>query len=459
MSEINNIKKRLGRNSFNRTGMGCSGISTQGEQRRSRSVSADHKRNLAKQFGYPETITLRQHWDMANHNGIGSNLCYGIVSDCWRINPVAYDGDEDPERRKDNPTEFEVAFDALFERLDMWQYLEDLDYEQRPMRYGALMMITSGEGGAEAKDPLNPLPSVEYLVGLNVYNEAQLQVQTAGQDINTLSYGMPLTYQVRTNVAGSTNEWENSGIIVDASRVYAYGEGAIGRSIYGVPALEAAFESLMDLTKIRGSGAEGFYQNASNKYSVKLDKDSTIADAELILDSMEDFDNDISRSMVTTDAVSLMQTTLIDPTPAWTNAFNEACASESKPAKMVIGNQTGERSSTEDITAWNRVIMDRQSRQCNRMIQGFIDYITVMFNFPEPTNKLNIVWRDLNESTTGDKVDLGLKRAQTNKTCVDSGMQPVYSTEYIQSEAGAPVEEVVLLDTGGEDELPVDTVK
>lgn len=50
------------------------------------------------------------------------------------------------------------------------------------------------------------------------------------------------------------------------------------------------------------------------------------------------------------------------------------------------------------------------------------------------------------------KAELAKKRAETNKACIDSRMQPVYSTEFIQQEAGAPVAQVVLLDDGGEDE-------
>ena len=208
----------------------------------------------------------------------------------------------------------------------------------------------------------------------------------------------------------------------------------------------------MDLSKVRGSASEGFYQNASNKYANTLPENATAADAEAVLDSMEDFDNEISRSLVTVGDIKMLQTSLADPTHAWTIALNEAAGAHSKPSKMLIGNQTGERSSTEDIKTWNRVIMDRQASVGDKMIKGFIDECIEKFGLPKPTNKINIVWRDLNESTAEQQVDLAKKRAETNKACIDSRMQPVYSTEFIQQEAGAPVAQVVLLDDGGEDE-------
>jgi hypothetical protein len=64
------------------------------------------------------------------------------------------------------------------------------------------------------------------------------------------------------------------------------------------------------------------------------------------------------------------------------------------------------------------------------------------------------VWRDLNESTAEQQVDLAKKRAETNKISVEGRGLPVYSTAYIQEEAGAPIEDVIILDDGGEDDLP-----
>lgn len=455
MSNINKIKSRLGRNHFDRAEVGTVGLRTRGELYRGRSLRADHKRSMAKQFGYPDVISLRQHYDMANRNGIAYNLCYEITKDCWREPPTIYDGDEDPERRESNPTEFEKAIDEHFERLQVWQYLEDLDYQQRPMRYGGIMALTSEPAGTTATVPLIRLPTMDYLVGFRVYNEAQLPVEQAQQDPMRVDYGQPLIYQVKTNVAGASNEWENSGYQVHASRVYAYGEGAIGNSIYGVPALEASFESLMDAAKVRGSSAEGYFQNASNKYAFTL-KNGTQADGDDIADEMEDFDNEISRSMMLGEgSVQLMQTTLADPTNPWTIAVNDACAAHSKPMKVVVGMQTGERASTEDIRQWNRVIMDRQARECNRMITGLIRFLQERFTMPEEADHINIVWRDLNESTAEQQAELANKRALTNKACIDAKMPPVYTTEFIQSEAGAPIVDVLDemdIDIGGEGE-------
>jgi hypothetical protein len=103
--------------------------------------------------------------------------------------------------------------------------------------------------------------------------------------------------------------------------------------------------------------------------------------------------------------------------------------------------------------------MDRQEQVANQMITGLINDWIEKFSFPAPTNKINIVWRDLNESTAEQQVDLGKKRVETNKAARDAGMTPVYSTEYIQKEAGAPIEDVIVLDGGGEDADLVDSGK
>ncbi|AZU97883.1 hypothetical protein [Vibrio phage LP.1] len=453
-NQVNKIKSRLGRNSIDRESLGRIGHVSRGMTKRARSLRADHRRNIAQQFGYPEIITLQQHYDMASRNGLGSNLAYGIVNDTWRVPPIVYEGAEDPERRKDNPTQFEQLWDELADRLKLWSRFKGLDAAQRPMRYGGFVFVTSEQNpNVTMMDEATKYGSPEYLIDLRVYHEGQLEIQTAVQDAMSVNYGKPITFQVKTNAPGATNEWENHGYEVHASRVYAVGEGAIDGSFIGTPCNEGCFEDLMDAAKIKGSVAEGTFQNASNKYAFTLGEKATSTQADSMVAEMEDFDDGVSNSMVLANgSVNTIQTSM--PTQNrdnWLIAVNAACAHHDKPMTIAIGHQTGERASGEDIKSWNRVIMDRQEGFANSIIKGFIDELIEKFNMPRPA-ELTIAWRDLNESTAEQKVDLAKKRAETNKICIESRMQPVYSTEYIQTEAGAPVETVIELDDLGEDD-------
>ncbi len=452
MSNITQIKNRLGRNSFDRSSLAHTDAQTRGQLYRGRTLKADHKRSIAEQAGYPDVISLRQHYDMAYRNGLGSNLAFAIVNDTWRTDPVIYDGDEDVKRRKDNPTEFEKAVDEHFARLEVFERLKGLDKAQRPMRYGAIMYVTSEGDTAKADAELKPLPQMDYLVKLTVFHEAQLPVEVAVQDPSNINYGNPVLYNIRTNVAGSVNEWENSGYQVHASRVFPFGEGALDGSLYGVPCNEGCFEALMDTAKVRMSGAEGFYQNASNKYAVNFKEGATEADAIAVDEEMDDFDNEMSRSLLLQGGtISTIQTTLSDPTNPWTIAVNECAAHHSKPMTILVGHQTGERASGEDIGTWNRVVMDRQEQVATKMITGLLNDWILKFKFPGPTNKINVVWRDLNESTAEQQAALAKTKAETNLACVNARMLPVYATESIQESAGEEVKEVILLDVGGED--------
>lgn len=454
-NQIDKIKSRLGRNSIDRESLGRVGAVSRGMYKRARSLRADHRRNIAQQFGYPEIITLQQHYDMANRNGLGSNLAYGIVNDTWRVPPVIYDGTEDPERRKTNPTQFEQAIDELFERLNLWDRFKGLDKAQRPMRYGGFVYVTSETNpDVTMESEAVKYGSPDYLVDLRVYHEGQLEIQTAVQSAMSVDYGKPITFQVKTNAPGATNEWENHGYEVHASRVYAIGEGAVDGSFIGTPCNEGCFESLMNAAKIEGSVAEGTFQNASNKYAFTLGEKASAVDADAIADEMEDFDDGVSNSMVLGNGtVSSIQTSM--PTQNrdnWLISVNAACAHHDKPMTIAIGHQTGERASGEDIKSWNRVIMDRQEGFANSVIKGFIKELTNKFNLPKPKDTMTIAWRDLNESTAEQKADLAKIRVETNKAAIESRMQPIYSTEYIQTEAGAPIEEVIKLDSLGEDD-------
>jgi hypothetical protein len=298
---------------------------------------------------------------------------------------------------------------------------------------------------------------MDYLSKLSVFHEAQLPVDTAVTNPASVNYGNPILYSIRTNAAGSTNEWETSGYQVHASRVFPFGEGALDGSMYGVPCNEGCFEALMDSAKVRMSGAEGFFQNASNKYANTLPAEATLADADAILESMEDFDNELQRSLITVGDIKMLQTTLNDPTFAWTIAVNECAAHHGKPMSIIIGQMTGVLASEENIKTWNRVIMDRQPAVADKMITGLLNDLMLKFSFPAPTNKINIVWRDLNESTAEQQATLTKAKAETNKLCVEARMLPVYSTDGMQTDAGVEVKDVIILDSGGEgDDLPVD---
>lgn len=80
----------------------------------------DERRDLNKECGYPERINSRDYRDMYDHFGIGARVVEIYPNSCWRSTPTVYE-DKDTETK----TEFEMAWDALSEGLELESWYQD----------------------------------------------------------------------------------------------------------------------------------------------------------------------------------------------------------------------------------------------------------------------------------------------------------------------------------------------
>ncbi len=444
----------------NRFGNNRAGNSNVGYELTGGYHGADRKRQIWDQAGYPTLVLPEMLWNESRRNGYAKGIMDIKAGETWQSDPIVYDGDEDPERRKNNPTEFEQALDKWAEEWCLWERLEGADRRQMVMRYSGLIIFAREEEASASDKPLQRLAGPEAVLKLMPVFETQIEVTEGILDQQSADYGQPKQYNFRSEVVGSRNTWMQQDFILDPSRVIPFAEGADDGSIYGIPEFESYFNPLLDLEKMRMAGGEGAYKNASQKISINLDpkltQGFTAQQQEDFDNNIDDFNSDMNRALVLAGAeAKSLQSQMSDISSFTELAKNEVAAGSGLPWTIIVGQQTGRLASDEDQTQKNIVIQRRQKKWASSMVKKTLKHLVKYNALPMPTNKITVCWNDISEPAFSDKVAAAKEMISTNEIALKAQQDPVYSTEYVQKFVGVEVEEIKRDPPEGEDdELP-----
>lgn len=407
---------------------------------------ADTLHNVYLDFGYPQVLQFINFWNMYRRFGIASNIVEIPPDVCWSTNPHIESTDKT----------FKNELDEIIERLNMWHRMKGLDTRQRVGRYAGMFMRV-----ADGKQPHEPLKGTlsgpASLVAMTPLYESQLTVQDTVDDTSSPDFGKPITYLYSTGNEGNRNEKARSSFAIHASRVIIAAEGADDGWIYGIPALEAVYNSLMDLRKIIGAGGEGFYRNASHKtvFSVK-DIAAASQNPELIKEFGNEVDDSIRNAfrrsiMAPNMDVKTLQSTLISNEPHFNAALSDVAAGAKIPASIIIGRQTGRLAATEDGKHFLGGMNSRRENFLTEMIRNVLDWL---IKYGVLTSaEYEIEWDDLLARSDDEKMETADKMSSINEKQFRAGQAAVFEENEIREMAGFDPEDE--LDEGNEsDDLP-----
>lgn len=408
---------------------------------------SDTMHNVYMDYGYPQTVSFYQNWNMYRRLGIAQSVVDKPVNFSWMTAPEIESSDQ---------------FLSELEQLkNLWVRLRGLDQRQRVGRYAGLFMRV--RDGLSPDQPLEPgsLNGPGSLVNMVPLYESQLQVLEVNNDVMSDNYGLPAMYQYSSSVAGNRNEKAKSAFSIHPSRVIIAAEGADDGGIYGIPSLEGSFNSLMDIRKIIGAGGEGFYRNAAQSIVYELtDAGSALQNASLLEkfnENADDFTQNRMRRSLWTPGLkpNTLQSDLMSPKEFFNNALNDVAASSGIPATILIGQQTGRLASDEDTTHMLAMGNSRRANfltdVVNQVLQWMID------NNVLPAAEFEVVWDDLLELSDEQRLDNADKMATVNEKSFRSGEGTVFTAEEIREQAGYEVEPDFIDDEDTE-ELPDDGI-
>jgi hypothetical protein len=214
----------------------------------------------------------------------------------------------------------------------------------------------------------------------------------------------------------------------------------------GIPFLQAGYNDCVNIEKVLGGSGESFLKNASRQLAINFEKDvdlSSIARAHGVAESeLQGIFDDVTKGMnrgqdqtVVTKGASVtpLVANVPDPTPAFEVSLQSFCASIRIPSKIIIGNQQGQRASTEDQVSFHKRCQGRRVNTISSDIEVFVDHLMRLGILL--TLETSVVWDDLNESSKDEKMLIVQKMADINAKMLSSG-QPVFSAEEMRSIAG-----------------------
>lgn len=397
---------------------------------------ADTLHSIFLDFGYPQSLDFFNYWNMYRRFGIAKNVCDLPVDITWM---------RTPEVMSDN-AQFVREFERMSDALSFWIRLAAIDKRQRVGRYaGMFMRVRDGKKPSEPIDGrLNGIGAIMQMVPLY---EGQLDVLEVDNNPMSESYGLPTMYEFSGGSVGNRNDKIANSFSIHPDRIVIISEDADNGGIYGMSALEAPYNSLMDLRKILGGGGEGFYKNSAQSIIFNLqDGASAKANEALLTRFNEQYDdfarNRMRRAMWTPgmDAKTL-DSTLVNPKDFFFNSLYDVAASCKIPATILIGQQTGRLASSEDSRSFLSMINSRRENFGTESINALIDWFIRWGVLP--VAQYEVEWDDLLALSQNEQLDNAQKMAAINDAQFKSGGSVPFEGSEIREAAGfEPLEQI-----------------
>ncbi len=429
-------------------------------------LKSDTKRDLWQVAGFPTDVDADMLYAKFRRSGFARAAIMRPVQKCWSTPPKIFDFDGDGEAEATG-TQFEKDVQYLIDKKKLMKWLYSLDYRQRVGRYGGIIIVAKEIDGDKknGSDPIQ-VAGVKNILSFKPAFEQQIIEGEIDNSIQSTGFGNPLSYSYNPSASATHQTQVSDMTVLDRTRVFTFGEGADDGSIYGTPALEAGFNDLLNLEKVGVAAAEGLYKNAKQRLHINV-KDEHVASAMLNSDEQGAFDETMKDFAAGFDAefftsgmeVATLQSALQDPTGAANVALQAFCASVDIPKTVLIGFETGERSSSENKNSWDEMCASRRENVLSDMIESFLEHLVSIGALTPPKNGIKIVWDDLMAASDEEKLNNAGSMTTVNKTSFDAGNGAIFTDEEIRKAAGYEPLEDDLFDEDDEGEMTDDEIE
>lgn len=398
------------------------------------------KHDYAKDFGYPDELTFTQLHRMYCRNGVAAAGVDKTIRKTWQDNPFLLEQERDGSQKgtaKETKVESEIR--QRFDDLRLWARLAEADKRSMVGRYaGVILRFADGQ---PFNQPVGTVPGgLDGLVEVIPAWEGQLTVSQWDEDERSETFGQPKMFQFNEAAVGDAKQPRN--VVIHPDRVLVWSTDG---TVNGSSALEAGYNALVDIEKVRGAGGEGFWKNAKSAPVLEMDKDAKPGEmakamgvsVEDLADKMNDQVADYNAGfdqllMLMGMTAKTMSVTLPSPEHFHAVPLLEFAASLGIPVKILVGSQTGERASTEDAEEWAQTCMGRRSNQTIPTIMALVKLLERVGILPEKDWYLD--WQDLTEASMSEKIDRADKMAGVNQKM--GGTTYVFTDDEIRGAVG-----------------------
>ncbi len=393
----------------------------------------DDKRKCSawSEYGWPTDVTYEMLFSLYRRGGLAHGAVNKVIGTIWKTNPWVIEGDDQDESRPE--TKWEKATSQVL-TARVWRAFAEADRRRLVGRYSGLLLHIN-----DSKAWNQPVAKGKRLVKATPAWAGALTPSKFDTDEYSPTYGQPTEWQYQEFRAAGTI---GRRVKIHPDRVFILGDwsgGAIGW-------LEPAYNAFVSLEKVEGGSGESFLKNAARQLNINFDKEIDFANLAsmygVTVDELQDKFNqaalELNRGndvvMPTQGAnVTPLVTAVPDPRPTYDINLQTVSAALDVPSRILVGNQQGERASTEDQRYFNA---SRQADRMNRSfeIEDFTDHLT-RIGILAPVGEKTVMWDDLNEQTAIDKLESAAKMSQINSTAIATG-EAVFTSDEIRTAAG-----------------------
>lgn len=386
-------------------------------------------------YGWPEDLSFDHFHRLYSRSGIAKAAVNKTIDKTWETMPALWES----EKPGDTPDE-KVIFEH-FDKKNIWRGLMNADRRSMVGAYaGAIILLRDGQ---RLDQPVTRVSGgIEALAGIIPAWEGQLSVASYDEDETSDTYGEPLLFHFNQQAVGESTAVKMTQTSIHRDRILIWSDDG---TLNCTSALEAGFNDVSDAEKIKGAGGEGFWKSARGAPIIEAPQGvsaedmmrgmgvATVDEAkEKLNEKVDDFQAGFDKAlMIGGFTAKPMTITLPQPKEFWEPCVQSFAASMSIPFKVLIGNITGERASTEDGKEWAQTNMSRRANRVLPVLRGLVERL-VRWGMLKPKPWV-IGWTSLLEATPDDKLDRAAKMSDINSK---SGNEPVFLPDEIRDEAG-----------------------
>lgn len=389
------------------------------------SASLDAKRPQTWcEFGFPEQLEFSDFYNLYRRRGIAFGAVDKLNGKCWETFPWVIEGEEDDESRSETAWEREVK--RLVAMTSLWRELKKADHRRLVGRYsGVILHFNDIQQDHEWKLPVQG--------GKRVLTGITVAWQSALKPLEHDSFGEVSKWQYKPH--------RGNVIEMHPDRVFLLGSPSPDE----IPFLEPAYNNFVSMEKVSGGSAESFLKNAARQLGVNFDKEVNLDGiASMYGVSLEDLHtkfNDAARELnrandllfITQGATTTpLVSNVPDPRPSFDVNLQEASAALDIPSRILVGNQQGERASTEDNKYFNKRCQSRRG-DLGYEVQELLQHL-MSVGALSPKDQFCVMWDDLSESESSEK--LGNAKLMSDINYASMGGEPVFTDNEIRTEAG-----------------------
>ena len=386
------------------------------------------------EYGYASDLSFENYFMVYDRDGLGNAAINIIANKCWQDHPWLIEGA--PDRESTELTANEARIDRAFSQAKVWQAFKEADIYAMVGGWSAIIIRIAD---SNELDQPTVRPSIEALTELvPVWANQLTAVYDSNQVLQHYVYAEP-----QTDISPARN------VNVHPDRVVIVGDPSRSR-----PLLKAGFNALVTLEKVLGGAGESFLKNASRQLNVNYDSDVDLEDiaranggsvAELhenLSGHVRDINSGVDLLMMTQGAsVNPMTVAVSDPMPSYNAALQVFAASVKIPVKVLVGNITGERASTEDIKQLNDRCQSRRVSEVTAHIEKFVAKLKAIGMLS--AGQYSVMWNDLRESTDAERAEhvdklasIIEKIARADQSQMMTGSDPVLTVAELRSALG-----------------------